>query len=259
MTDYAGYLKVRDLLALQQPISDGPAHDELLFIVVHQVSELWFKLVLHELDRLRDQLEDGDAQGAVDTLRRLRTVWDVLGDGWKVLETMTPESFAAFRGPLQGASGFQSVQFRELEFVLGRRDDEPLHQHPAQSAERQRLMRRLTEPPLNSAFLTFLEVSGHDVPRESVEAAAATPGYEDPRIQQVLVRVYRHDPAARAVCEGLLDLDEALQDWRYRHVKLVERQIGAKTGTGGSSGVDYLRTTLFRPVFPDLWAVRNEL
>jgi tryptophan 2,3-dioxygenase len=176
-----------------------------------------------------------------------------------VLETMTPLEFLSFRARLESGSGFQSWQFRELEFVLGIKRQSALDRYPAGSAARVRLERRWAEPTVWDAFLHYLEASGYAVPKDVLARDVTRPVAPSPELQQVLVEVYRRDPTVSAVCELLVDLDEGIQEWRYRHVKMVERTIGTKPGTGGSSGAGYLKTTLDQPVFPDLWAIRAVL
>lgn len=246
--DYGGYLRLDQLLRQQQPRSEGPAHDELLFIVVHQAYELWFKLCLHEGEALRRALQAGEASTAQLTLKRLVAIQRLLNRQIEVLETMTPAGFAAFRGVLGTASGFQSRQFRELEILWGLRDLAQLQHHTEKN--RDVLERRMSEPSVPDALLEFLRRQGHALSAESSPA----------EVQAALLAVLRGPPGpAQLVCEGLIDVDEAWQEWRYRHVKLVERFIGTRQGTGGSDGAAYLRDTLFRPLFPDLWEVRSEL
>ncbi len=220
---YASYLQVPELLALQVERSSGPdgapEHDELLFIVIHQVYELWFKQLRHELTAVQTALETGDTDRALHLLNRVLKILKTLVAQIDVLETMTPLQFLSFRDRLDSASGFQSAGFRVVEAILGIRD-------PA--------------------------------------SARAQPGGSDARVdvetaQAALIAVYRGDPDAALVAERLVDLDEGVQEWRYRHVKMVERTIGTKRGTGGSSGVEYLRATLFQPAFPDLWEIRAQL
>lgn len=246
--DYAGYLHLDQLLRQQQPRSQGPAHDELLFIVVHQAYELWFKLCLHEGEALRSRLQAGDASTAQLILKRLVAIQRLLNRQIEVLETMTPAGFAAFRGALGTASGFQSRQFRELEILWGQRDLAQLQHHTDEN--RAALKQRMALPSVPDALLEFLRRRGHALSAESSPA----------EVQAVLLEILRGPPGpAQLVCEGLIDLDEAWQEWRYRHVKLVERFIGTRQGTGGSDGAAYLRDTLFRPLFPDLWEVRSTL
>ena len=214
---YVSYLKVDELLRLQIPLSDGPEHDELLFIVIHQTYELWFKQILHELTRLRELLRDGHLHPALGTLRRIRTIMKTLVSQVDILETMTPLEFNSFRARLESSSGFQSYQFREFEAMFAR-------------------------PGIWDDLLVFLE-------RADCGTVVADP-------TELLSRTYRERPDVALLLEALVDIDEGIQEWRYRHVKMVERTIGTKQGTGGSAGADYLKSTLFKPVFPDLWAIR---
>ena len=255
---YQSYLRLDELLALQTPRSEGPEHDEMLFIVIHQVYELWVKQLLHETDYLQRMLAANSTPTVLATLERILTILKTLVAQIDVLETMTPLSFSSFRDRLDSSSGFQSAQFRELEFRLGRRDPRHLAKHPEGSREQQRLRDALASPSVYQSFLQFLAANGCEIPAEHLDAAPATTPPEDARVRAVLVDVYRHRPELAQVCERLVDLDEGLQEWRYRHVKMVERTIGGKPGTGGSMGAAYLRTTLFQALFPDLWSIRSE-
>lgn len=270
---YISYLKVDELLALQKPQSDGPngpEHDELLFIIIHQTYELWFKQIIHELGALQAALVAGETHRAMALLGRVRTIMKTCVAQVDVLETMTPLQFNSFRGRLQSSSGFQSAQFREVEAILGRRDaagadaaagsgmrmaEHLIPGSPARAAVEAAMKR----PALWDSALTYLAGRGHAVPTVALERDVTRPYAASPEVQAVVVNVYRTDPDAAAICERLVDLDEGLQEWRYRHVKMVERTIGRKSGTGGSDGVGYLASTLFNPVFPDLWAVRAQL
>ena len=256
---YASYLRIPELLALQQPLSDGPEHDETLFIVIHQVYELWFKQQLHEAAHLRDRLAANDAMQAGATLKRMLTILKTMVAQIDVLETMTPVSFLSFRARLESSSGFQSSQFREFEFVLGHKRRGPLGNYPPGSPERTTLERRLGEPTVWSAFLRYLQAAGFAVPAEAFAGDIEQPTTECPALHPVLIDIYHNHPAQRQTCELLVDLDEGIQEWRYRHIKMVERTIGRKPGTGGSPGVEYLARTLFQPLFPDLWAIRAAL
>ncbi len=256
---YSSYLKLDDLLACQQPVSPGPEHDETLFIVIHQVYELWFKQILHELDHLVRRLDADDLPAVHATFKRVLTVLKVQVAQIDILETMSPTSFLSFRSRLDAASGFQSPQFRELEFLLGARNPRMLQFHPEGTDARRRLERRLAEPGLWDVFVRFLARHGLAVPASLLDRDLASPNPETPDLQPGLVEIYRSRPELAQVCERLVDLDEGLQEWRYRHVKMVERTIGTKSGTGGSAGADYLKSTLFRPLFPDLWAIRAAL
>lgn len=251
---YDDYLQIPELLSLQRFRSEDHEHDEMLFIVVHQVYELWFKQVLHEIDELMRHI-DGDAihRGA-HQLQRILKILKVLVAQLDVLETMTPLEFMSFRSFLGSSSGFESSQFRELEFVLGHKDRAHLDRF-AGMAGHERLVRRLEEPSLWARFVGYLGRSGYPraVPQEDPEDATSP----DEAVQAALIEAYRTDHQLAAFCELLTDLDEGLQEWRYRHVKMVERTIGTKIGTGGSDGAAYLRMTLFQPVFPDLWAIRS--
>ncbi|HEX5401019.1 MAG TPA: tryptophan 2,3-dioxygenase family protein [Pseudonocardiaceae bacterium] len=238
---YASYLALDEILGAQRPRSDE--HDEMLFIVIHQVYELWFKQLLHELTALQRHLVDGRTPQALHTLRRTLTIMKVAVAQIDVLETMTPRQFTSFRTRLDASSGFQSAQFRQLEAVLGRRDPGVFEHYPEGSAARTAIADAMSRPALFDSFRTYL----------------AGAGYPVADMRAALLAVYQDDGDAAQVAERLVDLDEGLQEWRYRHVKMVERTIGDKSGTGGSSGAAYLRGTIFAPAFPDLWAVRGDL
>jgi len=256
---YGSYLKIDELLSLQQPRSDGPEHDELLFITVHQVYELWFKQLLHELDRVMRLLEDDEPHRAQHTLKRILTILKVLVAQLDILETMTPLEFLSFRARLEAASGFQSDQFRQIEFVLGVKQPGVIDRFPDPSRARTALARRYQAPTLWDAFLHYLSREGYAVPDAHLHRDVTTDVDASADIERLLVNVYRQDPKNVELCERLVDLDEGFQEWRYRHVKMVERTIGSKSGTGGSSGAAYLRSTLGRNLFPDLWRIRTQL
>ena len=256
---YSSYLEVDKLLDLQRPRSDGPEHDELLFIVIHQVYELWFKEVLHEIDRVMLLLRGDDAVRAQHTLKRVLTILKVLVAQVDILETMTPLEFLTFRNRLAAASGFQSDQFRQLEFALGKKSRAAIDRFGSDTRARQALEARWAAPTLWDAFLHYLKREGHDIPEPQLQRDVTARIEPSPEIQQVLIQVYRTDPKTSELCERLVDLDEGMQEWRYRHVKMVERTIGRKPGTGGSTGAEYLRSTLSSPAFPDLWEIRASL
>lgn len=256
---YARYLKLRELLALQQPLSEGPEHDEMLFIIIHQVYELWFKELLHEFDYLLRRFGRNETAPALHTLKRILTILKLMVAQIDVLETMTPLEFLSFRDRLESASGFESHQFRELEFVLGLKARRHLERFPQGAQERAALERRYAAPTLWDEFLRYLAREGYTVPASALSRDPAAAIEADPGVQRMLIGVYRNDTKNTQVCERLVDLDEGLQEWRYRHLKMVQRTIGTKGGTGGSSGAEYLGSTLFKPVFPDLWAIRTEL
>jgi tryptophan 2,3-dioxygenase len=256
---YSQYLKIEALLALQQPASEPPEHDETLFIVIHQVYELWFKLLLHEFDKVARDFSAGDLFGAIATWKRARMVLKTLVGQIDVLETMTPMSFLTFRDRLESASGFQSTQFREVEFLLGHKRPRMLEHYAADDPGRARLERRLAERSVYDHFYDFLATRGVEVPAELRRRDLTLPTEPHPAIQDALLRLYRDSPEVGILLELMTDFDEGMQEWRYRHVKMVERTIGNKQGTGGSMGAEYLKTTLFRPIFADLWAIRNRL
>jgi len=251
---YSSYLRLDELLELQAPLSEGPEHDEHLFIVIHQVYELWFRQVLHELDHLHELLLEHDLDRGAHTLTRVLKIFKVLVSQVDVLETMTPLEFLSFRERLGSASGFQSWQFRELEACLGLRSEKALAGLSEGSPARRCVEARLGRPGIWEAFLSCVVAEGFAVP-SAAELAAG--GDANERLEEALVDMYRNAPGLAALAELLVDLDEGLQEWRYRHVKMVERTIGRKTGTGGSSGVAYLASTLAKSAFPALWAVRS--
>jgi len=256
---YGSYLKIDELLSLQQPRSEGPEHDELLFIIIHQVYELWFKELLHEFDRVSRVLTGDEPHRAQHTLKRILTILKVMVAQLDILETMTPLEFLSFRARLEAASGFQSDQFRQIEFVLGAKSETAIARFPEASRAREALVRRHQAPTLWDAFLHYLSREGYPVPAAQLSRNVTAQAEPSPDIQTILIDVYRSDPKNAELCERLVDLDEGLQEWRYRHVKMVERTIGMKRGTGGSSGAAYLATTVGRPLFPDLWEIRGHL
>jgi tryptophan 2,3-dioxygenase len=255
---YSSYLRLDELLALQTPASDPAEHDETLFIIVHQVYELWFKQILHELDRVQTMLDRDDDVPVRHGLKRVLTILKVLVAQLDILETMTPLEFLTFRDRLESGSGFQSFQFRGVEFMLGQKREQAVIHYPEGSTARAWLEGRLRRPSLWDSFLHYLARHGHPVPAAQLERDVTQPVTPDPQLQLVLIDLYRNEADMRELCERLVDLDEGVQEWRYRHVKMVQRTIGMKPGTGGSSGAAYLQATL-RPAFPDLWDIRTEL
>ena len=245
--DYVSYLHLDEVLGAQQRRS--AEHDEMLFIIVHQVYELWFKQLLHELAFLQERLEAGDTAHALSTARRVLTILKTAVAQVDVLETMTPRQFTSFRDRLDAASGFQSAQFRELEAVLGARD----------ASARGKAAEAMARRSVFDSLLRYLATQGFAVPASALERDVRLPLVASADVQAMLLEVYVADGEPSRVCERLVDLDEGVQEWRYRHVKMVERTIGDRRGTCGSSGVAYLRSTLLRPVFPDLWAIRAKL
>ncbi|MEY2946187.1 MAG: hypothetical protein RL243_961 [Actinomycetota bacterium] len=266
---YITYLKVDELLELQEPLSDGPEHDELLFIVIHQTYELWFKQMLHEIAALQPALEAGNTHRSLALLRRVRTIMKTLVSQVDILETMTPLQFNSFRARLRASSGFQSAQFREFEAVLGRRDQAGANADKSSgmgmaehliegSPARARVEAAMSRASLWDSALRYFDGRGFSMPTDVLTRDVSVQYLADERVQAALVEAHKNDPEAESIGEALMDLDEGLQEWRYRHVKMVERTIGHKMGSGGSSGVGYLSSTLFRPVFADLWAIRSQ-
>jgi len=256
---YQSYLHLDTLLSLQVPRSEGPEHDEMLFIVIHQVYELWFKEVLHELQHVADLFSSDKPHRAQHTLKRILTILKVLVAQLDILETMTPLEFLSFRARLEAASGFQSNQFRQIEFLLGAKNQSALARFPEGSPGRLALERRYRQPTVWDAFLRYLAREGYPVPDSHLTRDHSKPIEPTPEIQQILLDVYRRDVKSAEICERLVDLDEGIAEWRYRHVRMVERTIGNKPGTGGSRGAAYLQSTIGRNLFPDLWEIRSRL
>ncbi len=256
---YASYLKLDELLSLQQPRPGELEHDETLFVIIHQVYELWFKEVLHELDHLQLLLHRNDTALAGHTLKRILTILKTLVAQIDVLETITPLNFLSFRDRLESGSGFQSHQFREIEFVMGKKGRPSFERYPEGSEPRRRVESRFKQPTLWDAFLGYLGANGYTVPRALQNRDVTQPLEPSPELQRILIDVYRSNHAVAQICERLVDLDEGFMEWRYRHVKMVQRTIGTKPGTGGSAGAEYLMTTINQAAFPDLWAIRAEM
>ncbi len=254
--NYMNYLAVDELLTLQRPVSDGPEHDELLFITIHQVYELWFKQLLHELEQAQRQMAEVRTQDVLGTLNRVKAILAVCIRQVDVLITMTPLQFGAFRARLESASGFQSAQFRELEALLGRRDgrfaSHLLDEHRA------KVEARMQEPSLWDSALGYLNACGFAIPELVLQRDVSLPYEASPEVLAAVLGAYRERHQAALVCEQLVDIEVSLREWRFRHVMMVERTIGTKQGTGGSSGVGYLASTLQQPhSFPELWQARE--
>ncbi|MGQ0813716.1 MAG: tryptophan 2,3-dioxygenase [Gemmatimonadota bacterium] len=252
---YGSYLQVAELTALQKLMSDPPRHDELLFIVIHQVFELWFKQLLHELDAIVRRLNNNEPLGAQRLFRRCIEIERVLIQQITVLETMTPNDFLTFRDHLMPASGFQSAQFRFLETTCGAGSERHLQTFAEGTPERAELERRMSAPTVGSAFFGMLRARGFKVPAGNDDAQRSA------RVSE-LVRIYQQPDASYdlyLLCEAMVEFDELFTLWRLHHVQMVERMIGSKPGTGGSAGVAYLRGTLDRKFFPELWELRTYL
>jgi tryptophan 2,3-dioxygenase len=263
---YSDYLRVPELISLQHPQSAPPHHDELLFIIIHQTYELWFRQLLHELDavvsNLRAAAQHPDSRDevyeAARLLRRCTEIARVLVEQFTILETMLPTHFLAFRDRLRPASGFQSEQFREIEFLCGLKDEKMMRYHEPTPEMHAKLERRLREPSLRDVFFEALIALGAMPPLES----GATPEELFHARAQAILAVYRDERGKRDwidVCERLTELDELIVSWRLRHIQMVERTIGLRMGTGGSSGASYLKVTLDKKFFPELWEARSLL
>ena len=257
---YSNYLKLDELLSLQKERARPAAEDELLFITVHQAHELWFKQLLHESEKLRKDLEEGHAWQAIKSMRRTLCILKLLVQHSDVLETMSPRNFSKFRLFLSQASGLQSYQFRELEIVCGWRHSEATYEiFEENSTARKNISKRLKESTLWEAFYRFLSHYREKCP--PLQQNDQRPGlYHLPseELQAYICKLVQKQPAVDILIELFIDFDEGFQEWRYRHVKIVERTIGdKKQGTGGTNGLEYLKRSLHRQFFPDLWAIRT--
>ena len=259
---YGAYLGLDKLLDAQHPLSDPEHHDELLFIVQHQTTELWFKLMLHELRAVREAFARDDVDAARKSIARVKHIMRTLTEQWSVLATLTPSEYAEFRDVLGNASGFQSFQYRAVEFILGNKNAAMLRVFDAAPRERGVLAALLEEPTVYDAFLQFLARRGSAVPQEILERDFREPWVEREALVPVFKEIY-DDRAAHwdgyATCEDLVDLEDAFQHWRFRHLRTVQRTIGFKTGTGGSSGAGFLKQALELTFFPELYSVRTHI
>lgn len=259
---YPVYLALDQLLSAQHPLSRPVHHDELLFIIQHQTSELWMKLVIHELRAAIDFVRAGSLPPCFKILARVKQVQRQLFEQWAVLETLTPTEYAQFRRVLGPASGFQSHQYRMIEFLLGNRDPNMLRVFKDMPAEYAQVSAVLEQPSLYDEFLRHMARAGHAVPRNVLERDVRQPYQASPAVVEVFKRVYENPSQhweAYEMAEKLVDVDQQFALWRFRHVKTVERIIGFKRGTGGSSGVAFLRQVVEVRMFPELWDVRTEI
>jgi tryptophan 2,3-dioxygenase len=259
---YGRYLQLDQVLSAQHPVSAPEHHDELLFILQHQTSELWLKLILHELRAVQRQLAADDLRPALKGLARVKHIQRCLTEQWSVLATLTPTEYAEFRSFLGTSSGFQSYQYRAVEFMLGNKDHRMLSIFDDDPAARELLEAALAAPTVYDEFLRYLARAGHDVPVELLQRDVTLPHRYHADLVPVFVKIYENADAnweAYEACEELVDLEENFQLWRFRHLKTVERTIGVKVGTGGSSGVNFLRKALELTFFPELYAVRTEI
>jgi len=260
--DYASYLDLPRILSAQHQLSDPPHHDELLFIIQHQTSELWFKLIIHELRAAIRHLADDDPGPCMKILARVKLVQSQLFDQWAVLETLTPSEYVEFRGVFGDASGFQSHQYRLVEFLLGNKNAQMLDLFEHDPEARSELASTLASPSLYDAFLFFLARNGHEIPSGCLNRDLTRAHQRTPELVPVFVEIYRDTDrywTEYALCERLIDVEQSFQLWRFRHLKTVERIIGFKAGTGGSSGVSFLKKALDLTFFPELLDVRTEL
>jgi tryptophan 2,3-dioxygenase len=257
---YGGYLRLDKILSAQEPRSTQ--HDEMLFIIQHQTSELWMKLMLHELDAATAFVRDHNLEASFKIFARIGHIQRMLFEQWSVLETMTPSEYLTFRDALGRSSGFQSFQYRAIEFGLGNKDRNALRPHAHDADLHAYLEKRLTTPSIYDEFLRALARDGHAIPKERLERDFSLPYEAHPQVMAVFARIYDQPETywdAYEMCEKLIDVEERFQLWRFRHMKTVQRIIGFKMGTGGSSGVGFLEKALKLTFFPELWDVRTEL
>ena len=258
---YTGYLSLGGLLAQQRPLSEPQHHDEMLFIIQHQVAELWIKLILHELTAAIEHIRNDRLPPTLKVLSRVKLIQMQLFDQWAVLETLTPSEYMEFRGVLGNASGFQSWQYRKLEFLLGNKNPDTIQVFAHDRAVHDELLRALNAPSLYDEFLRYLARRGYNIPAACLERDWSAPHIRNEGLVDIFREIYRNAKQhweAYEMCEKLVDVEEYFQLWRFRHLKTVERIIGFRRGTGGSSGVGFLRQALELTFFPELLASRTE-
>lgn len=259
---YGQYLKLEQLLSAQAPLSKPAHHDEMLFIIQHQTSELWMKLMIHELQAVVNDVRSDQLDASFKKLARVGQIQRMLFEQWSVLETLTPTEYLEFRDALGRSSGFQSQQYRAIEFLLGNKDEQLLAPHRHDKEGHARLEALLRAPSLYDEFLAFLKRRGHAVPDEVVQRDFTRPYERHPAVVDVFKRIYENPSEcwdAYEMAEKLIDVEERFQLWRFRHMMTVQRVIGFKPGTGGSSGVAFLKKALDLTFFPELWDVRTVL
>jgi tryptophan 2,3-dioxygenase len=259
---YGSYLALDEVLQAQHPLSQPEHHDEMLFIVQHQTTELWLKLVRHELDSACTLLASDDLGGALKRIARVKHIQETLVQQWSVLATLTPTEYVQFRGVLGNASGFQSAQYRAVEFLLGNKNAKMIKVFDAEPDNQRMLLEALERPSLYDEFLRYLARHGYPVPAPVLDRDVTKAHVFTPELVPMFTEVYRNEHDHWAVyetCEELVDLEDNFQLWRFRHLRTVTRTIGDKTGTGGSSGTNFLRRALDLTFFPELYAVRTEL
>lgn len=260
--DYAGYLRLDLIFSAQQPLSNPPHHDEMLFIIQHQTSELWMKLVVHELEAAIRHVQHDQIEPCFKILARVKHIQRMLFEQWAVLETLTPSEYAQFRSVLGRASGFQSAHYRLIEFLLGNKDAQAVGVFGHVPQVQTELSKALNARSLYDEFLAFLSRKGLAIPASALERDWSLPYESSDGVRSVFLQIYNHPNEhwdAYEMAEKLVDVEEQFLLWRYRHMKTVERIIGFKTGTGGSSGVPFLKKALDIRLFPELWDVRTEI
>ena len=260
--NYGGYLCLDQLLSAQKPLSNPPHHDEMMFIVQHQTSELWLKLIVHEVSAAIQHIRHHRLDVASKILARVKQIQKQLFEQWSVLETLTPSEYMQFRGVFGHASGFQSVQYRTVEFLLGNKNKKNLLVFPENSDSRKTLEKVLNSPSVYDVFIMYLHEQGYAIPQALIERDWSQPHVFNDALLETFVEIYKSPNKhwdAYALCEQLVDVENSFQMWRFRHMKTVERIIGFKQGTGGSSGVGFLRKALDLTFFPELFQVRTEL
>lgn len=261
-TTYGGYLQLDTLLAAQKPLSNPPHHDEMLFIIQHQVSELWMKLIIHELGAALKHLAQDHLDPCLKILARVKQIQRQLFEQWAVLETLTPAEYLQFRDVLGPASGFQSFQYRSIEFMLGNKNADMLKVFAHAPVQQETLKNILQSPSLYDEFLRHLKRRGYEIPAACTQRDWSQPYQSNPSLIPVFKQIYEHTDqhwSAYHMCEQLVDIEESFQLWRFRHMKTVERVIGYRRGTGGSSGVGFLKQALNLTFFPELLEVRTVL
>ncbi len=259
---YGSYLDLDVLLSAQRPVSTPEHHDELLFIIQHQTTELWLKLVLHELQSARDLLRADQLQVALKRIARVKHIQKTLTEQWSVLATLTPTEYAEFRGFLGNSSGFQSYQYRAVEFVLGNKNRRMLSVFESDPAAHAILADLLEQPSIYDEFLRYLHRAGFRIPQALLDRDVTEAHTFTPELVETFRNIYENATqhwAEYEACEELVDLEDNFQLWRFRHLKTVQRTIGMKTGTGGSTGVNFLQKALELTFFPELFAVRTEI
>ena len=259
---YDKYLKINELLSLQNVLSDPPEHDEMLFIIIHQSYELWFKQIMHEVLRCQSFIDSDNLLPVLRSMKRIDSIQKVLVKKVDILETMAPDEFNLFRGKLNPASGFQSHQFRIFEYKLGLKNKAYFKYFQHEPEVLSKLERAIQEPSLYDSFLRYLKRQGFGIPDEVLNRNLSEPHQLNQKVVDVFEKIYRNNLEHHSIyslLECLIDMDEQFTIWRYRHMLMVQRMIGNLSGTGGSLGAKYLATTLQKQLYPEIWEVRNRI